>query len=156
MRDQIGKLKTIRTLRVKQRRSEYQAVRQELSAIEQKMEATRQDFNGTRAALEESRSPMRAAGATLTNADIERRAQLVRQYNTYLNGLKMKMIQIHKQREQKQKAVARALAALRAAERAVDQLDTVDEKLAEEEARLAEIQEELQSEVLAKPRWSTS
>ncbi|HSP24295.1 MAG TPA: hypothetical protein VLQ65_03895, partial [Saliniramus sp.] len=115
--------------------------------------AKRQEFVETRNAMEQCKAPP-APGETVTNADIERRAKMARQYNQYLGKLKQQTMNVMKERDQQQKVVAAAQAAMRKAEKAIDQLDTIDEKLAEEEARLAEIQEELQAEILAKPRWS--
>ena len=153
MRAQIGKLKTIRTLRAEQRRREYQSAREQYAALDRQLNAKRQEFVETRNAMEQCKAPP-APGETVTNADIERRAKMARQYNQYLGKLKQQTMNVMKERDQQQKVVAAAQAAMRKAEKAIDQLDTIDEKLAEEEARLAEIQEELQAEILAKPRWS--
>jgi hypothetical protein len=154
MRSQIKKLKTIRTLRAEQRRREYQAQRQALDGFDNQLNQMRQEFIDTRGAMEQCKAPP-APGETVTNVDIDRRASMARQYEQYMNTLKMRIMNTMKQREKQQVVVAEALATMRAAEKAIDQLDTIDEKLADEEARLAEIQEELQMEILAKPRWST-
>lgn len=154
MRSQIGKLKTIRTLRAEQRRREYQAERQKLDGFDKQLNQMRQDFVDTRTAMEQCKAPP-APGETVTNVDIDRRANMARQYEQYMNTLKLRIMRTMKQREKQQSIVAEALVTMRAAEKAIDQLDTIDEKLAAEEARLAEIQEELQMEILAKPRWST-
>jgi hypothetical protein len=153
MRDQIAKLKTIRKLRLEQRQREHQAARQELLALEQEMEQMRQDFLGNRTAMEQCKAPP-GPGETFTLADLERRANMARQYEQYLNVLKQKIMQGMAQRDHKMRVVADALKRVREAEKGAEQLETVDERLAEEEARLAETQEELQSEILAKPRWS--
>jgi len=154
MRAQIGKLKTIRKLRAEQRRREYQAERQKLDEWDNQLNQLRREFVDTRNAMELCKAPP-APGETVTNVDIERRANMARQYERYLNALKLRTMKAMKQREKQQIVVAEALTTMRAAEKAIDQLDTIDEKLALEEERLAEIQEELQSEILAKPRWST-
>jgi flagellar biosynthesis chaperone FliJ len=154
MRSQIGKLKTIRTLRAEQRRREHQAERQKLDGLDSQLNQMRQEFIDARAAMEQCKAPP-APGETVTNADIARRASMASQYEQYMNTLKLQIMKTMKQREKQQIAVAAALATMRAAEKAIDQLETIDEKLAAEEARLAEIQEELQMEILAKPRWST-
>lgn len=153
MRAQLGKLKTIRTLRAEQRRRDYQSAREQYAALDSRLNAQRQEFVETRNAMEQCKAPP-APGETVTNADIERRAKMAKQYAQYLGKLKHQIMNVMKERDQQQKVVAAAKAEMRKAEKAIDQLDTIDEKLAEEEARLAEIQEELQSETIAKPRWS--
>jgi hypothetical protein len=153
MREQIGKLQTIRTLRAQQRQREYQGARERYLALDRQLNAQRQEFVETRNAMEQCKAPP-GPGETVTNADLERRAQLAKQYAQYLGKLKQQIMGVMKERDQQQKVVAAAQKAMRQAEKALDQLDTIDEKLAEEEARLAEIQEELQTEILAKPRWS--
>ncbi len=153
MRAQIGKLKTIRTLRAEQRRREHQSAREQYAALDSKLNAQRQEFVENRNAMEQCKAPP-APGETVTNADIERRAQMAKQYAQYLGKLKQQIVNVMKERDQQQKVVAAAKAEMRKADKAIDQLDTIDEKLAEEEARLAEIQEELQAETIAKPRWS--
>ena len=153
MRNQIGKLKTIRKLRAEQRQRDYQIARDELAAIKNEMDAMQQEAMGTFNAMENAKATP-PVGVTLTAVDIERRTQLAQQYARYLEVLDQRLTEADARHRAQKNKVAEAFMTARAADKAVDQLNTIDERLATEEARVAEIQEELQSEILAKPRWS--
>lgn len=153
MRNQIGKLKTIRKLRAEQRQRDYQIARDELARIKSELDAMQQEAMATYTAMLEAKAPP-TVGETVSAVDIERRAQLAQQYEQYLEVMDQRITEAEAGHKAQKNKVAEALMTSRAADKAVDQLDTIDEKLATEEARVAEIQEELQSEILGKPRWS--
>lgn len=152
MRNQIGKLKTIRKLRAEQRQREHQIARNELSVIESELNALHKEAADTYAAMQDAKAPP-AVGGTVTVVEIARRAQMAERYSHYLDTLDERIREVDAQCKAQKNKVAETLMTMRAAERAVDQLNTIDEKLGIEEARVAEIQEELQAEILAKPRW---
>jgi hypothetical protein len=153
MRNQIGKLKTIRKLRAEQRQRDYQIARDELAAIKGEMDAMQQEAMATYNAMENAKATP-PVGAMLTAVDIERRTQLAQQYARYLEILDQRLTEADARHRTQKNKVAEAFMTARAADKAVDQLNTIDERLATEEARVAEIQEELQSEIVGKPRWS--
>jgi len=153
MRNQIGKLKTIRKLRAEQRQREYQIARSALAEIESELNALHKETSDTYAAMQDAKAPP-PIGESITMLDIERRAQMVQQYERYLHKLTQRRFEATARHNAQKTKVAEALMTSRAADKAVDQLSTIDERLATEEARVAEIQEELQSEILGKPRWS--
>jgi len=153
MRNQISKLKTIRKLRAEQRQREYQIASTELAAIKSELDSLQREAFATYEAMQEAKAPPRV-GETVTVVDIERRKQMAKQYAHYLDILDERIREADARHNQQKNKVAAALVTSRAADKAVDQLNTINEKLAIEEARVAEIQEELQSEILAKPRWS--
>ena len=153
MRNQIAKLKTIRRLRADQRRREYHVARDELSAISGELDALREEAGAARRAMLEARAPS-PVGVTVTLAEIERRAQLAQKYMEYLELLDQRIREADTRFEAQRNRVAEALMTLRAADRATEQLTTIDDKLAEDEARITELQEELQAEIIAKPLWS--
>jgi hypothetical protein len=117
------------------------------------MDAMQQEAMATYNAMENAKATP-PVGVTLTAVDIERRTQLAQQYARYLEVLDQRLTEADARHRAQKNKVAEAFMTARAADKAVDQLNTIDERLATEEARVAEIQEELQSEILAKPRWS--
>ena len=153
MREQIGKRQIVRKLRAKQRQREYLIERDALAAIEREKEAMQQEAVAIDAAMQAAKAPP-SVGETLTAADIDRRAQLAQQYASYLDIMDQRISEAETRHKAQKNKIVQALMIVRAADKAVDQLGTIDEKLAIEEARVAEIQEELQAETLAKPRWS--
>lgn len=156
MRDKLAKLATVRTLRAKQRRREYAEAQAEMARKEREVAARMQEIETTRAGLADARSPLHSAGTALDHAEIERRNRLVAGYEGAMLYAQRDAVRAQKARDGFRAELEQRLTALRAAENAVEQLGVVDEKLAAEEARLAELQEELQAETPPKPRWSNS
>lgn len=156
MRDKLAKLATVRTLRAKQRRSEYVQAQAEMARKEREVAERLQEIDATRAGLAEARNPLHNAGVTLDAAEIERRRQLVARYEGAMLYAQRDAVRAQKARDGFRTELERRRSAMRAAENAVEQLAVVDEKLAADEARIAELQEELQAETPPKPRWSNS
>ena len=153
MRAQLQKLMTVRTLRMKQRRRDYQAEREKLETLKDSLAETSQragEIEAARAAVGRFAS---AHGDVFTHAavtDAQRQRQF---YDMQLRELRSTKIRLDRQIRQQEQSVAEAFETLRAAERATEQLQTFDAELAEKEARDAEMQEELQTETPPKPRW---
>lgn len=156
MRDKLAQLKMIRTLRSKERRKELQEAQQELARIADTFEERRNEAQATYEAIGQAKAPLHGAGSALTIAQIERAKALADAYTAHYRTLNADLTRIRAQYGKQQGVVSEKQKALRDAERAVEQLDHVDEHLTEKEAKEAELQEELQAEAPPKPGWKTS
>ncbi len=156
MRQKLEQLKIIRTLRSKERRKELQEAQQELARISERFQEKRSEAMATYDAINQAKAPLQGAGGALTRAGIERAKGLADAYTAHYRELNQELTRIRADHGKQKGVVDQKQQALRAAEKAVEQLDHVDEYLAEKEAKEAELQEELQAEVPPKPRWMTS
>ena len=156
MREKLAQLKMIRTLRSKERRKELQEAQQELARISETFEEQRKEAKATYEAIGQAKAPLHGTGSALTIAEIERAKALADAYTAHYRTLNADLTRIRAQHGKQQGVVSEKQQALRDAERAIEQLDHVDEHLAEKEAKEAELQEELQAEAPPKPRWKTS
>jgi chromosome segregation ATPase len=155
MREQLAKLKMIRTLRSKERRKELQEAQQELARIADHFEERRGEAQATYEAIGQAKAPLHGAGSALTIAEIERAKGLADAYTAHYRQLNQDLARIRADYSRQQGVVGEKQKAVRDAEKAVEQLDHVDDHLAEQEAKEAELQEELQAEAPPKPRWKT-
>ena len=156
MRAQLQKLMTIRTLRTKQRRRDYQGERNNLGALTQEMAQNAQRISQAEAAAAAAGRLGSASGDTFTQTAVIDSQRQRYFYDLQLRELKTAKLRLDRQIKLQEKKVAEAYEALRAAEKSAEQLDTFDAELAEKEAREAELQEELQTETPSKPRWKQS
>jgi hypothetical protein len=156
MRAQLQKLKTIRTLRTKQRRREYQNEREKLDSLARQMAEKNQRTAEVETARAAAGRLGGASGETFTQTAVIDSQRQKYFYDLQLRELKTAKLRLDRQIKLQETQVAEALEALRAAERSAEQLDTFDAELAEREAREAELQEELQTEMPSKPRWKQS
>lgn len=156
MRAQLQKLMTIRTLRTKQRRRDYQTERNNLGALTQEMAQNAQRISQAEAAAAAAGRLGSASGDTFTQTAVIDSQRQRYFYDLQLRELKTAKLRLDRQIKLQEKKVAEAYEALRAAEKSAEQLDTFDAELAEKEAREAELQEELQTETPSKPRWKQS
>ncbi|MCC5979117.1 MAG: hypothetical protein JJU21_13725 [Salinarimonas sp.] len=156
MRAQLQKLKTIRTLRTKQRRREYQNEREKLDSLARQMAEKNQRTDEVETARAAAGRLGGASGETFTQTAVIDSQRQKYFYDLQLRELKTAKLRLDRQIKLQEKQVAEAFEALRAAERSAEQLDTFDAELAEREAREAELQEELQTEMPSKPRWKQS
>jgi hypothetical protein len=146
MRDKIQQLERIRQVRLQQRQRERAAVKAEhdqiVSAIRQ-LEGTRQS------AIEAWRAQAGAfasAGAVRTAGDVEGHERIGRQIAGHIAAVEKRMASAERIRRTKARQLAEKTAALKAAEKACEQLEILDERLAAEEALREEIMEEMQAE----------
>ncbi|KPQ11460.1 MAG: hypothetical protein HLUCCO17_06025 [Saliniramus fredricksonii] len=156
MRAQLQKLMTIRTLRTKQRRRDYQNERNNLDALTQQMAQNTARIGEVEAARASAGRLGSASGETFTQTAVIDSQRQRYFYDLQLRDLKTAKLRLDRQIKLQEKKVAEAHEALRAAEKSAEQLDTFDAELAEKEAREAELQEELQTEMPSKPRWKQS
>ncbi|TVR08116.1 MAG: hypothetical protein EA385_10755 [Salinarimonadaceae bacterium] len=154
MREKLAQLATVRTLRARQRRREYVEAQAEMARRESDVAEREQEVGATHAGLTEAKSPLHSAGVGLDAAEIERRNDLVSRYEGALLYAKRDAVRARKHRDSFRDELERRRDAMRMAENAVEQLVVVDERLADEEIRIAELQEELQAEAPPKSRWS--
>lgn len=146
MRDKINQLARIRQVRMQQRQRERAAVKAEhdqiVSAIRQ-LEGMRQS---ALAEWEAQSGSFASAGAVRTAGDVESHERIGRQISGHIAALEKRMATADRIRRTKVRQLAEKTAALKAAEKACEQLEILDERLAAEEAVRAEIMEEMQSE----------
>jgi hypothetical protein len=146
MRHKIRQLQTIREVRVQARQREHAASRQEVATVERLVRELRAEYADVMRAIESGAVPVGGLGETVTATDIDDRNRLTANYKAYVKVLERRGAELMKRKRAAAEAFEQTAAALRNAERAVEQLGVVDGHLAEEEARQAEIQEELQAE----------
>lgn len=156
MRDRLAQLSTVRTLRAKQRRRDYVEAQAEMARREHEVAKRMLEVDATRSGLVDAKSPLHSAGLDFDAAEIERRSQLVARYESAMQSARNDAIRAQKAKEGFRAELERRRAAMRVADNAVDHLAIVDDRLADDEARFAELQDELQAEVPPKPRWSLS
>jgi hypothetical protein len=153
MRDQLQKLMTVRALRAKQRRRDYQAEREKLAAMEQELADNARRAGAAEAARAAAGRIGGTSGAVYTQATVNDAERQKYFYDLQLRDLRTARLRIDRKITAQRKQVEQAFEAVREAERSAEQLDTFDAELAEKEAREAELQEELQTETPPKPSW---
>lgn len=156
MRAQLQKLMRVRTLRTKQRRREYQGERDKLTALEAQMAQNAQSISKAEAAAAAAGRLGGTSGDTFTQTAVIDSQRQRYFYELQLRELRGARLRLDHQIKHQTQKVEEAFEALRAAEKSNEQLDKFDAELAGKEAREAELQEELQTEMPSKPAWKQS
>ncbi|WP_372421517.1 hypothetical protein [Salinarimonas chemoclinalis] len=149
MRDEIDRLARLRDLRVTERQKDAvaaegarDAARAELRRIQETIRAAQRE----RTAL-----ATLAPGEMVDAARIELRGRLDQALDGQIRAAARKQTIARRGLAEREDALAAAKQALRAAERARDQMETLGVRIAAEEARAAELAEELEAD-LPRPR----
>lgn len=150
MRERLDQISRIRGLRLTQR---YKA----LSEAQAARAVALVEFRRVRDEIEDLRrqraeTGLIEAGQTLTAADFELRERITSAIDGQVRALVRRQIVARRGLDERDKALAAARDAARAAERARDQIDALAGRVAADEARAADLQEELAAETPARPR----
>ncbi len=148
----VLKLKAIRELRVAQARRDTQAARAALAQAQATVEAIHAERAAAEAEVARLTRPADGVGGTVSAADIERRLGMARQVEAYLGVLERRRRAAEAARAERERALAAAVAAQKAAERSVEQIGVLETRVADEETRRAEMLEEMGDETRTKPR----
>jgi chromosome segregation ATPase len=150
MRKKILQLKRIRELRAQQKKGEFLQARAQHQQAEAAMDELRREYWGVQRAIKDLNAAMTRPGG-MTAADIERRLNNISRLEGYLNSMVPRVKAVDQMRKNAKAAVDAAQAAQRDAERAVEQMTTVDKRMEAQEIAEAERLEEMMEEPRTKP-----
>lgn len=146
MRDRILQLKRVREVRAQQREREYLAERQKLSAADAEVEHKRTEYAEVGWEIQRAKQRVIQPGEAVSESELQLRLGRVKQLEGYLVSVG-RAVQAAEQARNKQAAVVEErMRARRVAQRAFDQIEALDRRMADEEASEAERQEEAMAE----------
>jgi flagellar biosynthesis chaperone FliJ len=147
----VRKLKRVRELRADARNKELAAARNAL----REAEARQRNLINEQAAVEQEirnqLSSVASNQAFLPARQIANMVQQVERLRAYLGVLDGRIAKADQERQERQAEMSEAFQAYRLAQRRVEQIETLIDKLAQEEARLEERLEEMNQEMPFKP-----
>lgn len=152
MRDKLAQIRKVREIRADARMREWSAARQELLAIEERID----DMRRRKVQLEQDAAnrlhQFSAGGGRMTGPEISALKLAIESLRQSTAEILRDIVTTEKERDAASEKVRIAQIAMQQARRSVDQFTRLDERLAEEETRIAERAEEAENESLPQRR----
>lgn len=152
MRDKLAQIRKVREIRADARMREWSAARQELLNIEQRIE----DMRRQKVQLEQDAAnrlhQFSAGGGRMTGPEISALKLTIESLRQSTAQIIRDIGKTELERDKARETVRVRQIAMQQARRSVDQFTMLDEKLAEEEAKLAERAEEAENETVPRLR----
>lgn len=152
MRDKLAQIRKVREIRADARMREWSAARQELLNIEQRIE----DMRRQKVQLEQDAAnrlhQFSAGGGRMTGPEISALKLAIESLRQSTAQIIRDIGKTELERDKARETVRIAQVAMQQARRSVDQFSMLDEKLAEEETKLAERAEEAENETIPRLR----
>lgn len=152
MRNKLAQIRKVREIRADARMREWSAARQELLNIEQRIE----DMRRQKVQLEQDAAnrlhQFSAGGGRMTGPEISALKLAIESLRQSTAQIIRDIGKTELERDKARETVRIAQVAMQQARRSVDQFSMLDEKLAEEETKLAERAEEAENETIPRLR----
>lgn len=150
MRERLDQISRLRGLRLTQRQKALAEAESDRAAALAEFRRMRDEIEDLR--RQRGETGVIEAGRTLTVADFELRERVASALDGQIRALVRRQIVARRGLDERDKALASARQAARAAERARDQIDRLGARVTEDEARAADLREELTAEAPIRSR----
>lgn len=155
MRDKLAQIRKVREIRADARMREWSAARQDLLNIEQRIE----DMRRQKVQLEQDAAnrlhQFSAGGGRMTGPEISALKLAIESLRQSTTQIARDIGTTELDRDKAREKARIAQIAMQQARRSVDQFTMLDEKLAEDETKLAERVEEAENETIPRRRMPT-